>query len=207
MLRVAGKGLLAFKTVSYSYWKHGQSMLKEGMKDYIIIAQVLFSLQAMTASFRQAAKADPSVARHDGLAALSPMNRLDSFSYRPGDDFRLRQYQHPEYLMHHKRYREEFDYYSVGMILLEIGLWNALSTLTKSKSNRFQGLSDEQFRREIIARRVPELRIAMGTGFMEATRTCLEGGFVGRSRDLGTEWDALYLSFKSLVMDRIPLIG
>ncbi len=138
--------------------------------------------------------------------AGSRENRLDTFSYGPGDDFRLRQYQHPEYLMHHERYREEFDYYSVGMILLEIGLWNTLSTIAKSKSGRFQGLSDEQFRREIIASRVPELRIAMGTGFMEATRICLEGGFVGRSQDLGTEGDALDLSFKSLVMDRIPLI-
>jgi hypothetical protein len=46
----------------------------------------------------------------------------------------------------------------------------------------------------------------MGTRFMEATRICLEGGFVGRSQDLGTEGDAWHMSFKSLVMDRIPLI-
>jgi serine/threonine protein kinase len=137
--------------------------------------------------------------------AGSRENRLDSFSYGPSDDFRLRQYQHPEYLIHHERYREEFDYYSVGMILLEIGLWNTLCTITKS--DRFQGLSNEQFRREIIARMIPELRIAMGTRFMEATRACLEGGFVGRSGDLASEGDTWYMSFKSLVMDRIPLIG
>jgi len=136
--------------------------------------------------------------------ARSRENRLDSFTHGPEDNGQLRNYQHPEYLAHQERYREEFDYYSVGMLLLEIGLWKTLSKITES--NRFQGIADEQFRREVIATRVPQLGIAMGTSYMEATRKCLEGGFAGRSEDSGDERDAWYMSFKSLVMDRVPRI-
>lgn len=104
-------------------------------------------------------------------------NRLDSFTDGPDDNGQLRKYYHPEYLAHKERYREEFDYYSVGILLLEIGLWTTLSTITDS--SHFQDISDEQFRRKIIATRVPQLGVAMGTRYMEATRRCLEGDFVG----------------------------
>lgn len=136
--------------------------------------------------------------------AGSRENRLDSFTHGPDVDRQLRNYQHPEYLTHRERYRGEFDYYSVGMLLLEIGLWSPLSEITES--DRFQNISDEQFRREVIATRVTRLGVAMGTRYMEATRTCLEGGIAGKSGDSGDRRDALYMSFKSLVMDQIPLI-
>lgn len=112
--------------------------------------------------------------------AGSRENQIDSHTHGPDIDSELQSYQHPEYLTR-TRYREEFDYYSVGMILLEIGLWKTLSRITKSK--RFKGITDEDFRREVLTRRVPLLGISMGTRYMEATRICLEGGFGGMSVD------------------------
>ncbi|KAK4210546.1 kinase-like domain-containing protein [Rhypophila decipiens] len=130
-------------------------------------------------------------------------NQLDSHTHGPDLDSELQSYQHPEYFTHHARYREEFDYYSVGMILLEIGLWKTLSRITKS--NRFKRINDEEFRREVLKSRVPQLGISMGTRYMEATRICLEGDFAGTSADAdgGDNWS---MAFKSLVMDRIPLM-
>ena len=130
--------------------------------------------------------------------------RLDSFTYGPDDNGQLRKYQHPEYLACEERYREEFDYYSVGILMLEIGFWSTLSEITNSSS--FQGISNEDFRRRVIATRVPQLGVAMGKRYMEATKTCLEGGFAGRLGDLGDGRDTCYISFKNRVMDRIPLI-
>ncbi|KAH7117524.1 kinase domain-containing protein [Dactylonectria macrodidyma] len=136
--------------------------------------------------------------------AGSRENRLDSFTYGPEDDIRLRNYQHPEYLTQQARYREDFDYYSVGILLLEIGLWNTLSKITQS--SRFQDKSPEQFRSELIATRVPELGIAMGRRYMEATRACLEGGFARPLEDSKDNANVHFIYFKSLVIDQIPLI-
>ncbi|KAK4195868.1 hypothetical protein QBC40DRAFT_315075 [Triangularia verruculosa] len=135
--------------------------------------------------------------------AGSRENQLDSHTHGPDIDSELQSYQHPEYLTHHARYREEFDYYSVGMILLEIGLWKTLSRITKKE--RFKGTSDEEFRREVLRSRVPLLSISIGTRYMEATRICLEGGFGGMLVDADREghWS---VAFKSLVIDRIPTI-
>lgn len=129
-------------------------------------------------------------------------NAIDSFTNGPDDDVQLRKYQHPKYLTHRERYREEFDYYSVGMILLEIGHWQTLSKLTETRG--FQGKSEEQFGRRVIANRVPDLALNMGTRYMEATRRCLEGDFVESSGNLGKE--SWYSSFQNLVINRIPLM-
>ncbi|KAM6513272.1 hypothetical protein FALCPG4_015715 [Fusarium falciforme] len=131
--------------------------------------------------------------------AGSRENQLDAVTLGPDDKTQLRNYQHPEYLAHKERYREEFDYYSVGMLLLEIGLWSPLSKITES--GRFQGVSNEQFKNEVIRNRVPQLSIFMGTRYMEATRTCLEGGFVEKTGGSGDGKRGCYMSFKSLVID------
>ncbi|KAK4221300.1 kinase-like domain-containing protein [Podospora fimiseda] len=135
--------------------------------------------------------------------AGSRENQPNSYTHEPDVDSELQSYQHPEYLARKACYRQEFDYYSAGMILLEIGLWKTLSGMTKSK--RFKNISDEEFRREILKSKVPQLGILMGTRYMEATRICLEGDFAGTSVD-ADGGDNCSMAFKSLVMDQIPLV-
>lgn len=136
--------------------------------------------------------------------AGSRESALNSFTHGPEDNGQLRKYQHPTYLTRQKRYREVFDYYSIGMLLLEIGLWSTLAEITRS--NRFQGLTDDEFRREIVTSRVPHLGVTMGTRYMEATRICLDNGFVGNESDLGSEKEALCAAFKNQVIDQILIM-
>lgn len=100
--------------------------------------------------------------------------RLDAFTRGADDTGNLRNYHHPAYLQQ-DRYREEFDYYSIGMILLEIGLWTPLSKIALDK--HFAGLSDEDFRQKIIERKGPQLGLAMGSKYMQAVLVCLRGDF------------------------------
>jgi hypothetical protein len=126
-------------------------------------------------------------------------NHLDAFTHGPDENPHLQIYQHPRHLQGQERYREEFDYYSIGILLLEIGLWSTLSKILDS--GRFKDMSLEGIRRNIIATRVPQLGVAMGRRYMEATQACLEGGFPAE----GT--DACYTAFKNRVMDQIPRIA
>lgn len=122
-------------------------------------------------------------------------NRLDAWSLGPDVNSQLRRYQDPQYSEKHQHYREDFDYYSIGIVLLEIGLWDSLCHFTDTA--RFQDLSAEAFRRELMAERVPSVGYLMGTQYMEAVRACLEGGF-GQEDD-----ETPYLQFKEKVIDQI----
>ncbi|RBR21742.1 hypothetical protein FVER53590_26561 [Fusarium verticillioides] len=104
-----------------------------------------------------------------GLGA-SREDTHDSFTQGHDEEAQLRNYQHPSYLGG-ARYRAEFDCYSLGMVLLEIGLWSTLSRLGKG----FKGMDDEAFRRNIIQKYVPQLEMTMGSNYMEAVRWCVEG--------------------------------
>jgi serine/threonine protein kinase len=126
-------------------------------------------------------------------------NYLDAFTHGPEEDPYTQVYQHPEYFRRQARYREEFDYYSIGILLLEIGLWSTVSKILDS--GRFKAMSLEEARRNIITTRVPQLGVAMGRRYMEATQACIEGGFPAE----GT--DACYTAFKDRVMDKIPRIA
>lgn len=100
----------------------------------------------------------------------------------------------------HERYREEFDYYSIGILMLEIGHWETLSKMT-ANSRRFRGLTQTQFREALLRHRVPQLAINMGTRYMQATQKCLDGGFTDRQ-----DGDSWHNSFKNLVMNQVTLM-
>ena len=139
---------------------------------------------------------DPQVL---GFAA-SREDQLYSFTQGPEEDMDLWIYQHPEYLSLYSRFRKEFDYYSLGMILLEIGFWKTLPNLTKS--SQFRNISHQQFRHEVIRSRVSQLRIVMGTRYMVAVQRCLEGGFGLQSTNSNSQND-ICQAFKQLVVDQL----
>lgn len=59
-------------------------------------------------------------------------------------------YQHPAYLKSTSRYSPEFDYYSLALVLLEIGLWKPLSLIIPN----LHSYSAEKIKRE--ARWIPD---------------------------------------------------
>jgi len=91
-----------------------------------------------------------------------------AFTVGPGTSSKTGKYHHPLYSMNGPRYQPEFDYYSLGIVLLEIGLWKTIDGMTKAAS-------PSQRRDELCNKRVPLLGHYMGTEYQDAVLACLTG--------------------------------
>lgn len=81
-------------------------------------------------------------------------------------------YQHPEYART-GRYRATYDYYSLGLILLELGFWQPLRRW--SKDPRCLRMSLKEFRQELIKKHVPLLGVLLGAVYRDVVYFCLRG--------------------------------
>jgi hypothetical protein len=79
-------------------------------------------------------------------------------------------YRHPAYEQT-KRFRVGYDYYSLGIMLLEIGLWTPLNFMTARREIRT--LSPKQLRDTIVSRFVPRLGYKMGKTFQDVVHALL----------------------------------
>ena len=77
-------------------------------------------------------------------------------------------YQHPEYA-DTDRYRMSYDYYSLGLMLLEIGFWRPLSFW----STNYQELDLAEIRNKLLENFVPRLTGRMGAVYRDVVRFCL----------------------------------
>jgi len=126
-------------------------------------------------------------------------DEISAFTTGP-TELRAELYHHPAYLNDSRRYCAEFDYYSLGIILLEIGLWRPLDEITR----RYKG-SYEETRDKLLKERVPLLKQSMGRRYCEAVRVCLAGEF-GESEiraGHGGNAKSLHLSFDRLVVSQL----
>ena len=82
-------------------------------------------------------------------------------------------YQHPDYLggRGSVRYRLQFDYYSLGLILLEIGRWQSLEHMSEKTGSR------HEMRDRLRNDKVKRLRQNMGSMYENAVTLCLGDGF------------------------------
>jgi serine/threonine protein kinase len=135
--------------------------------------------------------------------ARSRQSKPNAFTRGPPNavERELLDYQHPLYLQNENRYTEIFDYYSVGMLMLEIGLWNTLAGITSAP--RFRGIKPQQFREQVLRTRVPQLALPMGSRYMNAVRVCLSSDF---DTEGSTEAFALQGAFRKQVLDEIEMI-
>jgi len=92
-------------------------------------------------------------------------------------------YRHPERQGKPKRaFNVEHDLYSVGVVLLEIGLWKTLSTMLKKVIDNNRKLNTiydaEESRKQLVklAGRGP-LAQEMGTAYATIVLRCLQGNF------------------------------
>lgn len=74
-----------------------------------------------------------------------------------------------------------YDIYSLGTVLLEIGIWMKLRRLYEG------GTSGFAFRDRLVNRFVPQLGASMGERYMTAVRKCLTGQFDGVQKFLAHE--------------------
>jgi hypothetical protein len=100
----------------------------------------------------------------------------DENSVVPGPET---EYQHPQYLRNTmkyaddpqtplRRFRQEFDYYSVGLVLMEIAFWIPLSAITKAVTG-----SPEELLTELLKKYIPLVKTYMGDSYGESVRSCL----------------------------------
>lgn len=68
------------------------------------------------------------------------------------------------------RFQEIYDYYSIGLVLLEIGLWEPLQWFSG-------GYPTNQFRENLIKDHVGPLGQTMGETYRNTVRACLDGTF------------------------------
>jgi len=105
-----------------------------------------------------------------------------------------RAYQHPEYSSHDHGFRPHHDYYSLGLILLEIGRWKTLRKLIK-------GMEEQSSwdRAKAMLRECDEnLANSMGVYYRDAVRACLASEFtIGRGVELVRE------EFEAKVVNRL----
>lgn len=104
------------------------------------------------------------------------------FTEGPRDGADERDYQHPEYLQNHYRYRLSFEYYSLGLVLLEIGLWRSIASLTKN----WKG-TNEELRSLIMNDRLFMLKYRMGSIYHNVVRRCLSGEFGIQEQDVDSD--------------------
>lgn len=88
----------------------------------------------------------------------------------------IQMYSHPDISSNTKtgkrpRYRAQFDIYSMGLVLLEIGLWRTLDTI------RPRCKDDEDFRRRVQAEYCDKLQSKMGLIYWRAVQRCLNNDF------------------------------
>jgi len=105
-------------------------------------------------------------------------NEPMGFTERPREGANERDYQHPEYLQNHYRYRLSFEYYNLGFVLLVIGLWRSLASLTKD----WRGGYDE-FGWRVLHEKIFMLKHRVGSKYHDAVRRCLTGDFGMQEQD------------------------
>jgi len=88
-------------------------------------------------------------------------------------------YQHPEYVRMAHGYRPEYDFYSVGVVMLEIGRWRTLSQLTSFKKGERRTINKPNEIREILVNECEQnLGSSMGAQYRNAVRACLTSDFI-----------------------------
>ena len=99
-------------------------------------------------------------------------NGTSPFTEGMDDDPAQRNYLHPAYRENGRvRFVAEFDHYSLGLVLLEIGLWKSLPAILEG-NKKCRG-KPETVRLKLLELEVPLLRLTMGTKYENAVRTCL----------------------------------
>ena len=116
-------------------------------------------------------------------------DETDAYTSGPDTDRETREYQHPHYQEGLTSFKREFDYYSLGLVLLEIGFWECLSSVYKRQPTS----SPWERRDEYIRRCGRQLLERMGPIYSDVTMTCLkaESHLSGKEADTAMDFQSL----------------
>ena len=122
--------------------------------------------------------------RKDGNGEYSQRARLEG----------CKEYLHPDYRQPNTGYKRSYDYYALGLLLLEIGTWTSLSNTYE----RHPTANPHELRGMYIQRCTEELCKTMGTIYLNVTKKCLE-------YDAWEDGVGEQLRFQAEVVDKLNL--
>ncbi|KAL9121919.1 MAG: hypothetical protein Q9187_001523 [Circinaria calcarea] len=96
------------------------------------------------------------------------------FTSGPSREQSQKPYQHPKHRDSHsmRRYHPEFDYYSMGVVLLELGLWRPVEVIVQAdRADRLPENTNPNWLLDVV----PQLGSTMGAVYRDAVKTCLNG--------------------------------
>ena len=99
-----------------------------------------------------------------------------------------------------ERFQIEYDRYSLGIVLLEIGLWK---TLPQAYGRSWEELNEKQARDKTREQLLPRLGPAVGRMYRDAVEKCLEGTFGGGGKDGVKDDVASHLGFATEVVEAL----
>jgi len=126
-----------------------------------------------------------------------------------------KKYQHPDYLHRPQRYHARFDYYSLGLVLLELGMWKTLSKMNIPDDNSRLGSKDNKAgakhgeaksTQRLLRHVVPSLAHRMGKRYRDAVAKCLDGSLwshTGSAREPTDTEAKVLLSFQSMIVEEL----
>ncbi|KAI9862498.1 MAG: hypothetical protein M1813_004349 [Trichoglossum hirsutum] len=117
-------------------------------------------------------------------------DHLDEMTVASNNDIGQDLYRHPDSLgVWRQSYRKSFDIYSLGLVLLEIGLWKSLKNFHKPK------YTPTVFREKVMQSLVPGLGHKTGALYRDVVMACLQSEEVVTSDGAGKlmEWVVLTL--------------
>ena len=97
----------------------------------------------------------------------------DSISNLPNTKTDELDYRHPDYLEDDGRFRPEYDLFSLGMVLLEAGLWMPLNKMTKRKGD-LPPWGPRELVKHLLQKHVPLLDFFVGRKYRAVVETCLQ---------------------------------
>lgn len=108
-------------------------------------------------------------------------DRPTEFSEPARPSLDMLRYRHWEYKNSPmQKYKRGYDYYSLGMVLLEIGLWFPLSDLMRKHAEWCQ-LDAKAFAERIRREYCPQLGSFVGAGYQDVVADLLDGGLYDES--------------------------
>jgi len=111
-------------------------------------------------------------------------------------------YRHPQFLQTKARYSPAYDFYSLGIVLLEVGLWRPL----QESARKLKGLPEE-LQNGLLKKFVPLLSHTMGDNYRHAVEICLRGEWKQSLSDEGVTGEGIQHMFRSEVVDVLAKIN
>ena len=129
----------------------------------------------------------------------------DEFTEGPLQDRNHQRYHHPQYIStedsQFTRFQPQFDYYSLGIVLMEIGLWDTIEAIMDEHLH----LNNHDFATTLVMQKLPLLSFHMGSWYASIVSECLSGISESSVKDNNPSADAKFpnVRFKEKVV--IPL--